>query len=470
MEIGRNSVVIRNVNFESSEFKKFQSRFSIYDTVTHKISMKAFSTIGNDIFIPASIGIKTIRSIFHGEEETYLYNTTPKGATITYNVKNPPRDEVQAKSLDFILKMKKDRTNRERLVSLKPGSGKTYVTINAISQLGKKPMIIVDTIALAEQWKEQFLFHTDLNEEDIGIISGQDTIKKEFSRNRSKVLIALHKTINSLLEKDPNALNHFNKKVGIGIRVFDECHTNFRNICQINALSNVEYSIYLSATPARSNYQDNTLYDKVFQNVRQYNGKDLEGDPYHTVILSKFDSYPNIEEKLSVKTRYGFSASRWAEYILDSGYEKFYEHVSMLIKKLGLIERKKKTFIILPTLALIQQLKTDLEKEYKIDVGTFIGELKKEKRWDEAKKMLVLTNDKIFDKAIDIPDLEVLINCVPFASAVKNEQVMGRLRYKEGKSSILIDITDFGFTECIRQMKTRKRFYKKKAKKILELE
>ena len=46
---------------------------------------------------------------------------------------------------------------------------------------------------------------------------------------------------------------------------------------------------------------------------------------------------------------------------------------------------------------------------------------------------------------------------------------MGRLRDREGYSSILIDVTDFGFDECVRQSKLRKRFYKKHAKKIVEI-
>jgi hypothetical protein len=125
---------------------------------------------------------------------------------------------------------------------------------------------------------------------------------------------------------------------------------------------------------------------------------------------------------------------------------------------------------MLPTIELIKRVKTDLEELYGVDVGTFIGEIKKEKRIEELSKLIILTNPSIFDQAIDVSDLEVLINYVPFGSIVKTEQIIGRLRYKEDKSSILIDVTDYGFDECIKQFKIRKRFYKKKAKKIIEIE
>ena len=75
----------------------------------------------------------------------------------------------------------------------------------------------------------------------------------------------------------------------------------------------------------------------------------------------------------------------------------------------------------------------------------------------------------MFDKAIDIPDLEILINVVDFGSLVKTEQMIGRLRYHEGKQSIYIDVVDNGFDECIAHSKIRKRFFKKHAKQIIEI-
>ena len=94
--------------------------------------------------------------------------------------------------------------------------------------------------------------------------------------------------------------------------------------------------------------------------------------------------------------------------------------------------------------------------------------MKKEERTKALEKQIILTNDKMFDKGIDVKDLEVLINFVQLGSIVKTEQIIGRLRYHEGKQSILFDIVDNGFDETIKQSKIRKRFYKKKVKRIIE--
>lgn len=381
-----------------------------------------------------------------------------------------PRNDLQTQAIKFLMKMKKDPEIHQRFLSLETGSGKTYVTINCISQFKKKALIIVDTLDLAAQWKREFLNHTDLQDSDIVILSGQEIVDKEVKKPTGKVYVAIHRTLGNMLANDVNSVNVVMNKLGIGVRVFDESHVDFGNICKINAFSNVEYTIYLTATPSRSSFMDNSLYAKVFSSVPYFNGKELSGEKYHTVVLYKMNTHPSLDDRISVRTQYGFNSAKWSQYAAGDGYEYFLEAVAELFKVFKLTERKKKTAIMLPTIEIIKKLKSDLEELHPgIEIGTFIGEIAKNKRLEELNKTFILTNDKIFDKGIDVKDLEILINFVPIGSLVKTEQIMGRLRNREEYDSILIDVTDEGFDECVKQSKIRKRFYKKKAKKIIEL-
>lgn len=469
IEVGRNSIVVRDVNLESQDFKNMNYNYSLYDRVLHKYTFSAFTVIDKDLYFPASISVEEIRKYFRNMDVVLNYKTTAKAGTISYNMKHQPRDELQRKAINFLMAMKDDNDRRERFLSLATGSGKTYVTINVISRLKKKAMIIVDTLELGSQWKREFLNHTDLEDDDIVILSGQDAVDKEIKEKKGKVYIAIHRTLGNIISEDTNGMNSLMNKLKVGIRVFDEAHVNFKNVCSINALSNVEYTIFLTATPSRSSFTDDHLYGKVFRRIPYFNGKDITDEKYHTVILYKMDSKPSFDEKLTVKTKYGFSASRWASYINGSGYEFFWSSLTEIFEKFKLKERGMKMAIMLPTIELIRKVQADLEKDGH-EVGVFIGEVKKDKRVLELEKDIILTNDKIFDKGIDVKDLEILINFVPFASLVKTEQIIGRLRYGKDKSSILIDVTDYGFDECIKQFKIRRRFYKKKAKKIIEIE
>jgi superfamily II DNA or RNA helicase len=469
IEVSRNSIVVRNVDLNSQEFKNMNYNFSLYDRVLHKYTFSAFTVIDKDLYFPSSIGVETVKTYFKNHDVITNYKTTAKSSAVSYSMKHAPRDELQTKAISFLMGMKDDDDNRERFLSLATGSGKTYVTINIASKFKKKPFIIVDTLELADQWKREFLNHTNLKKEEVVILSGNDSVEAEIKDKSGQVYIAIHRTLGNMMELDYNSINILMNKLKIGIRVFDEAHVNFKNVCMINALSNVEYTIFLTATPSRSGFTEDHLYGKIFRKIPYFNGKDINDDKYHTVILYKMDSKPSFDEKLSVKTKYGFNSSRWASYIEKGGYEFFWTTIDDIFEKFKLKDRDMKMAIMLPTISLIKKVETDL-KARGHDPGIFIGEVKKSERVKALESKIILTNDKIFDKGIDVKDLEILINFVPFASLVKTEQIMGRLRYGKEKASILIDVTDFGFEECVKQFKLRRRFYKKRAKKILEIE
>lgn len=472
IEVSRNNIIVRNITPDSSEMKKLTYKFSLYDKLYRKYTFNAFFQEGNDIYIPSSVGLNEITQLFPKKEVVVNLNNVAKSKSVAYNMKCHPRDDLQKQSLDFLVKMKKDPETHSRFLSLPTGSGKTYVTINLISKLRKKAMVIVDAIDLATQWRREFLKHTDLQEDDILILSGQESIDKEILNPTKKVYIAVHRTLGNMMTNDVNSMNVLMNKLGIGIRVFDESHVEFGNICKINAFSNVEYTLYLTATPNRSNFNDDSLYAKVFGKIPFFNGKEMGSEKYHTVILVTMNSSPTFDEKLGIRTQYGFSQARWGSYMTSSGYETLFETLIEIFEKFKLVKRNKKTAIVLPTIDLIKKVKGELEQTFEgIDIGTFIGEVSKKKRDAELDKMFILTNEKIFGKGKDVKDLEIVINFVPVGSVVVTEQILGRLRNNEGKSAILFDVTDIGFDECVRQQKLRKRFYKKHktVKKIIEI-
>jgi type I site-specific restriction endonuclease len=151
IEVGRNNIIVRNVDFKSNEYRNVMYNFSLYDKVLHKYTFSAFYTNENDLYFPSSITLSVIQGFFPKEEVVVNFATTAKAKSLVYNMKNQPKDELQKKAISFLLKMKKDPESHQRFLSLETGSGKTYVTINCISQIKKKALIIVDTLDLAAQ-------------------------------------------------------------------------------------------------------------------------------------------------------------------------------------------------------------------------------------------------------------------------------------------------------------------------------
>lgn len=469
IEAYRNSVVIRNVDFDSENYKRFFKSFAVYDKVTHKYTNNVFTISNYDVYTPASIDPEIIRGYF--PNDIIVYNKKCSKTIINeFNMIHFPRNEIQKQALNFLLSMKNDDNKRERLLALNTGTGKTFVTISFISQMKLKPFIVVDQIGLADQWKREFLKHSDLKEDEIKILSGRASVEEALENpEKYKAFIAIHKTLNMMLSESLKSINILMNKLEIGIRVFDEAHVNFKNVCMISSLSNVEFTVFLTATPNRSNFMDNLVYRKVFGKLPYYNGQNIITEKYQTVFLGHYDSHPSIDIRETIKTQRGLNIPRWSKHILTDGFDYYIDSLYTLIDKFQLIERKKQTVIYLPTIELIEKTYQFLSEHYEgIDVGMYIGKVSEEKRLEVLKQQFIITNEKIFGRAMDLETLEFVITYLPISSPITVEQIIGRLRYHEGKLQILIDMTDRGFPECRAQSYSRKRVYKQKAKIIKE--
>ncbi len=466
IEVSRNSIIIRNVDFSSESYTKFTKSLSVWNPAQFKYESSVINIVDNDIYVPASIGIKYVAAYFPTKEVIYS-NKCAATKPLNFIMRSTPKDDIQREAIKFITKMKNDDKNRSRFLSLKPNSGKTYISIVMISLFKVKAMIIVDKESLAEQWKLRLTQHSTLEESRIKILSGQKQIEDAVANpDNYDVYIAMHATLNNVLKKDKNGLNELNNKLGIGFRIFDEAHLNFKNICAINSLSNVEYTLYLTATPSRSGFRENTLYGKVFHDVPYYNG--LLTDPtlkkrYINCILYKFSSQPDEKTKMACKTKQGFSVPLWARYLETEKYDSLFNCIKEIFENFKLKEYNLKIAIVLPTINLINKVKDDLDEYLGESCGVFVGGLSKEEQDAALNSKIFITNPKVFGEGIDVQDLEVLINFVPFTSQGRLEQLIGRIRYGDNKAHVYIDVTDTGFPKCRTQLYTRKKYFQNEA-------
>jgi superfamily II DNA or RNA helicase len=104
-----------------------------------------------------------------------------------------------------------------------------------------------------------------------------------------------------------------------------------------------------------------------------------------------------------------------------------------------------------------------------LEVGMFCGLVPPKEKRAELSKQIIVTTDQSFKKGMDVPDLEVLVNIVPFSSAIAVTQIIGRLRRIEGKRCWYFDITDEGVQACKDSRARRKKVLLALAKKTLEM-
>lgn len=337
-------------------------------------------------------------------------------------------------------------------------------------------MVIVDQDKIMQQWKNEFLKFTNLNDKEIYLIQGSDTIKKIMKEKQDlpyKVYLASHRTLASYSEDDWSKLSKFFNKIKIGVKVFDEAHVEFKNIFMVDSYTNTALTFYLTATPGRSNPVEDKVYQNSFKGVCKY-GEDKKFDEvYHKLCYISYNSKPDMFNVAQCSNRYGFDINTFSDYTFNNKnvYKQFFDIIKSLLDMT--IKKKGKTAIIVHKIDHVKKLAEDLQKLYpKIEIGLLCGSGKNKKDpMVEMEKKLIIATDKALGKAVDVKMLRFLIMTVPISSKIMAEQTLGRLRQLDNLDSFYFDLTDTGFQACVNQCRNRRNILDKKASsiKILKL-
>lgn len=86
-----------------------------------------------------------------------------------------PRDEEQKKAIDAIL----NNDFNYGILSAAPSSGKSFISLYCASKLKQKTLILVDMTLLIDQFVDSILKFTDVKEDEIGHIRGQEKDYKD---------------------------------------------------------------------------------------------------------------------------------------------------------------------------------------------------------------------------------------------------------------------------------------------------
>lgn len=466
IEFKNSNIIIRNKDLNSTptSYKELTRKFSIYDEVEHKRKMEIFTEINDDIYLPGTVSKSVIENIYP-LKKCVVNKKIAEPSKITYNMVHQPRNDEQVEAIEFLTNIK-NAESTHRMVCSNTGIGKTYCSINAISRLGLKAIIIVNRMQLAEQWKDQFKLHTDLQDDDFVLISGSKSLEDAKTKD-FKIAIAQHDTLSAAIAKDPNSINEFIQETGIGIRVFDEVHLHFLSTCRILSTTNVLYNIYLTATPSRSSWKERILWRLVFGNVETYYGHVHEA--HATTVMCKYDTKPTAGYVRYCTTKYGFSSTRYAGYVYKHCYDIYIDTLFKIFQKFKL--SNKKVAVVLPTIDLIEKTVADLKVAFPdAAIVNFSSKTTMSNRQVVlAENNIIVTTEKMFGTGTDLSDLEYMVNYVQFASKVTAEQLIGRLRNVDGYQHILIDVTDVGFDACVKHAYTRHSVYKKKSKQVINV-
>ncbi len=365
---------------------------------------------------------------------------TTHGSAIDIKMKSKYRyrGDHQKEAVNAVL------ANESGIVAARVGFGKTFVAIKAITRMKRKTLIVVHKKSLMNQWKEKIVEYTNLTEDDIGIIQGDN-----FEVDKP-IVIAMIQTLLSKL-KNPNYSDLFKamRDANFGITFFDECHITVGPGAFLNVTKLIySYRIYgLSATPTRIDGFAKIIFLSLGDVIFKYTDIDL----FLNIVL--LDMPIEIPNKTYTYILWGgrFNKQRYLKYLVN--HTPFMDHLYSVLE--FLVENKKFHALFLAERRDI--LDTLYKRINSLDVGLFYAG----KDSSEMDKRIILSTTQMFKEGIDVPRLNTLVFSTPIGSKVSVKQALGRImRQHKNKSDVyIIDINNSSFKISKYLLRNRYKIY-----------
>ena len=316
-------IIINDYHMGDSE--KLEQTFSVWDPIIHKLVPFGmnYDSLNEQLYLPRGIDLWWVRNCF---DEKYYHRESnhPYKNIDNIQLKFKPKDDKQIQALQFMCGVNEYEENEnvhQLSVNLNTGKGKTYCSIATIAFYKIKSMIITASNSLLSQWKDEIVHFTNLSEKDIVQIKGSDNINMILSGNSSKannasIYLCSHGTLKSFGDSYGwDKVYELFRYLGIGLKFFDEAHTNFDNMLMIDYHTNVWRTYYVTATPGRSNFKENRIYQVSLKNVPSIDLFDENNDPHTSYIAIKWNSRPSPADVSRCKNQYGLDRMKYIDYL-----------------------------------------------------------------------------------------------------------------------------------------------------------
>ena len=143
------------------------------------------------------------------------------------------------------------------------------------SKLGLKPLIVTPSTLLKNQWIE--------NLEDCGLPRDQIATNIYDAPNKLFCVVTIS-SIENALRDDWDGLFDTIKRSNFGIKIIDEAHLHLKGMLRLDALCNIKYNWYLSATLGRSDAAEDRILNMALLDAERFVG-DKKYEEYQTEYI-----------------------------------------------------------------------------------------------------------------------------------------------------------------------------------------
>jgi len=397
-----------------------------------------FRESSNKFYIPRYFG----EEHFGAPKSMKLAEGDPIDVPFVGNLREIQQPVVKA-YLDHVLK--NETFGGGGLLDLFCAFGKTILTLNIISQLKKKTLIIVHKEFLLNQWLERI--SEFLPTARVGRIQGQ-TIDIE----NKDIVIGMLQSL-SMKDYDDSVFSSF------GLTVVDEVHHISSEVFSCALFKIVsKYTLGLSAT---MNRKDGTTFvfklflgDVVYKGTReeQFNLK-VRAIEYNTMD----DDFNEVETDYRGNVKYSTMISKLC------GYAPRNEFILRVLKDMITENPNQQIMILAHNMNVLEYLYTAIFERNITTVGYYVGGMKDSALKLSETKQVIIATYSMAAEALDIKTLTTLIMATPKTDI---EQAVGRILRQKHGSPVVVDIID-SHQPFKNQWLKRRTFYKKQNYRIL---
>jgi|SaaInlV_165m_DNA_1040744.scaffolds.fasta_scaffold07632_2 superfamily II DNA or RNA helicase len=459
--ISKKGYSIKKNNFDNKFIDKIKKEltvkpFILSDYDDNSVSFPIYRESENYLYLPKFYGLSKF-----GQPDK---NKLDEGESIDIDFKGEIRNN-QIEAIDKSLKA--FSTHGGGILSLPCGYGKTVISLNLISKLNVKTLVIVHKEFLLNQWKERATTFTNAK---IGIIQ-----QNKIDVDGYDIVIGMLQSI-SLKDYSKDIFSKF------GLVIIDEVHhIGARVFSRALPIVFSKYMLGLSATPNRkdglSKVFEYHIGDTFFSIKRKqitvvvnrliiqchdsnyskiyYNMKGQSNLP--KMINSIVDYKPR--NKLILKILWHlYNSDRKVLVLSDRRGHLDYIYKSMINYSLFKLITNSSSLNKKITEIIVNRINT-AKLSHICSCGFYIGGMKQKDLKNSESKNIILGTFMMAAEAMDIPGLDTVILSTPKGDI---EQAVGRILRKETSeiTPVVIDIVD-NFSSFETQSKKRKTFYNK---------
>ena len=456
------NIIIKNSCIEIHDYEfgscpTLEGYFKCYNYTTHEFYyLGLYYDEKNKILkLPRGIDIPLVERLM-GEHSIVDHKYDPYD-THPILINTLPRDERQSEALRFMLGQEEYSATKYKSqlqLNLNTGVGKTYIAVATIAYQEITSIIITYSVGWLKQWRERIMQYTNITSREIEMISGAPKINLLLAGKvkPKKIYLVTHSTITSYASTYGwDRITQLFRILKIGMKFYDEAHLNFMNMSMIDFYTNTYKTFYLTATPARSDEEENKKYALYMKNVPAIDLFDEENDPHTHYMAFIYNSKPSAHEISETRNMYGLNRSKYVEVLMRK--ENFWKMCHIIMD--FILKLDGKILFYIATNDAICTFYDWLVKYYPFlrgNIGIYTSLVDTNKQLEKEKK-IILSTTKSAGAAEDIYGLKAtVVLAEPFKSEVIARQTLGRTR---ANNTFYIDLVDLGFRQ------TRKFYYSK---------